>query len=51
MERERSEPPLEAGLLVSLGAPYIGCPGDKGCPTKHCTYTATELTTGVLSAL
>jgi hypothetical protein len=49
MERERNEPPLEAGVIVPPGAPYIGCPGDKGCPTKHCTRTAAELTTGVLS--
>jgi hypothetical protein len=49
MERERNEPPLEAGLIVPPVAPYIGCPGDKGCPTKHyaCTlYTVAELTTG-----
>jgi hypothetical protein len=52
MERERNEPPLEAGVIVPPGAPYIGCPGDKGCPTIHyaCTlYTVAELTTGVLS--
>jgi hypothetical protein len=52
MERERSEPPLEARVIDPPGAPYIGCLGDKGCPTKHytCTlYTVTELTTGVLS--
>jgi hypothetical protein len=50
MEQERNEPPKEAGLLVPPGAPYIGCPGDKGCP--HNTlyrYTIAELTTGVLS--
>jgi hypothetical protein len=51
MERERSEPPSEAGVIVPPGAPYIGCPGDKGCPTKHCICTAAELTTGILSAL
>jgi hypothetical protein len=54
MERERSEPPLEAGVIVPPSAPYIGCPGDKGCPTKHCIctlHTVAELTTGVLSAL
>jgi hypothetical protein len=54
MERERSEPPMEVGLLVPPGSPYIGCPGDKGCPTIRyaCTlYTVAELTTGVLSAL
>jgi hypothetical protein len=33
MERERNEPPKEAGLLVPPGAPYIGCPGDKLRPT------------------
>jgi hypothetical protein len=52
MERERNEPPLEAGVIVPHGAPYIGCPGDKGCPIIHyaCTlYTVAELTTGVLS--
>jgi hypothetical protein len=52
MERERNEPPLEAGVIDSPGAPYIGSPGDKGCPTIHyaCTlYTVAELTTGVLS--
>jgi hypothetical protein len=54
MERERNEPPLEAGVIDPPGAPYIGSPGDKGCPTIHyaCTlYTIAELTTGVLSAL
>jgi hypothetical protein len=52
MKRERNELPLEAGVIVPPGAPYIGCPGDKGCPTKHyaCTlHTVAELTTGVLS--
>jgi hypothetical protein len=52
MERERNEPPLEAGVIDPPGAPYIGSPGDKGCPTIHyaCTlYTVAELTTGVLS--
>jgi hypothetical protein len=52
MERERNEPPLEAGVIVPPGAPYIGCPSDKGCPTIYyaCTlYTVAELTTGVLS--
>jgi hypothetical protein len=39
MERERNEPPLEAGVIDPPGAPYIGCPGDKGCPTIHCTST------------
>jgi hypothetical protein len=33
MERERNEPPLEAGVIVPPGAPYIGIPGDKGFPT------------------
>jgi hypothetical protein len=51
MEQERNEPPLEARVIVPPGAPYIGCPGDKGCPTKHYTCTAAELITGVLSAL
>jgi hypothetical protein len=54
MERERSEPPPEAGVIVPPGAPYIGCPGDKGCPTIHYAYTlytVAELTTGVLSTL
>jgi hypothetical protein len=52
MERERNEPPLEAGVIVPPGAPYIGSPGDKGCPTQHyaCTlYTVAELTIAVLS--
>jgi hypothetical protein len=31
------------------GAPYIGSPGDKGCPTIHYTCTVAEMTTGVLS--
>jgi hypothetical protein len=39
MKRERNEPPLEAGLIDLPGAPCIGCPGDKGCPTKHCIGT------------
>jgi hypothetical protein len=50
MERERNEPPLEAGVIDPPGAPYIGSPGDKRCPTLHylCTlYTVAELTTGV----
>jgi hypothetical protein len=54
MERERNEPPLEARVIDPPGAPYIGNPGDKGCPTIHyaCTlYTVAELTTRVLSAL
>jgi hypothetical protein len=54
MERERNEPPLEAGVLVPPGAPYIGCPGDKVRPTIYCTatlHTVAELTTWVLSAL
>jgi hypothetical protein len=49
MGRERSEPPPEAGVIVPPRAPYIGCLGDKGCPTKHCActlYTVAELTTG-----
>jgi hypothetical protein len=41
MERERNEPPLEARVIDPPGAPYIGCPGDKGCPTKH--YAGTLL--------
>jgi hypothetical protein len=41
MERERNEPPLEAGVIDPPGAPYIGCPGNKGCPTKH--YAGTQL--------
>jgi hypothetical protein len=52
MERERNEPPPEAGVIDPPGAPYIGSPGDKGCPIIHytCTlYTIAELTTGVLS--
>jgi hypothetical protein len=34
-----NEPPKEAGLLAPPGAPYIGSPGDKECPTIHCTGT------------
>jgi hypothetical protein len=49
MVRERNQPPLEAEVIDPLGATYIGCPGDKGCPTIHCTNTVAELTTGVLS--
>jgi hypothetical protein len=49
MERERNEPPLEAGVIDPPGAPYIGCPGDKGCPTIHYACTAAKLTHGVLS--
>jgi hypothetical protein len=44
-----NEPPLEAGQIDPPGAPYIGCPGDKGSPTIHYTCTVAELTTGVLS--
>jgi hypothetical protein len=44
-----NEPPLEAGVIVPPGAPYIGSPGDKGCPTQHYAHTVAELTTGVLS--
>jgi hypothetical protein len=54
MERERNEPPKEAGEIDPPGAPYIGSPVDKGCPTIHYAYTlytVAELTTGVLSAL
>jgi hypothetical protein len=54
MERERNEPPLEAGVIDPPGAPYIGSPGDKICCTIHyaCTlYTVAELTTGVLLPL
>jgi hypothetical protein len=43
MERERNEPPVEAGVIDPPGAPYKGYRGDKGCPTTA------ELTTGVLS--
>jgi hypothetical protein len=49
MERERNEPPKEAGLLIPSGAPYIGCAGDKVRPTVHCArtlLTVAELTTG-----
>jgi hypothetical protein len=28
-----NEPPPEAGVIDPPGAPYIGSPGDKGCPT------------------
>jgi hypothetical protein len=48
-----NKPPPEAGVIDPPGAPYIGSPGDKRCPTIHyaCTlYTVAELTTGVLSA-
>jgi hypothetical protein len=34
-----NDPPLEAGVIDPPGAPYIGSPGDKGCPTIHCTGT------------
>jgi hypothetical protein len=37
-----NEPPKEAGLLVPPGAPYKGCPGDKGSPTIHYTCTVDE---------
>jgi hypothetical protein len=37
-----NEPPPEAGLLVPPGAPYIGSPGDKGCPTIHYAHTVAE---------
>jgi hypothetical protein len=53
MERERNEPPLEAGVIDPPGAPYRE-PRGQGMPTIHyaCTlYTVAELTTGVLSAL
>jgi hypothetical protein len=30
-----NEPPKEAGVIDPPGAPYIGSPGDMGCPTQH----------------
>jgi hypothetical protein len=37
-----SEPPPEASVIDPAGAPYIGSPGDKGCPTIHYAYTVAE---------
>jgi hypothetical protein len=37
-----NEPPPEVGVIDPPGAPYIGSPGDKGCPTQHYAHTVAE---------